>query len=157
MANEMMAGSDKAMTAKDLKPRVDDLEQMIMMAGEAGPGAEGEEMAETETVEAEAPPEMPEEMAAADAGAMSEDAQVIAQALDIEVAQAQALLDAAQQMAKTRGKSGKELADMMAKDFQLRMELEKLAGDAADQMEMGMAEGMGGAMAPAMPAEMPAP
>ena len=114
-------------------------------------------MAETETVDAEAPPEMPEEMAAADAGAMSEDAQVIAQALDIEVAQAQALLDAAQQMAKTRGKSGKELADMMAKDFQLRMELEKLAGDAADQMEMGMAEGMGGAMAPAMPAEMPAP
>lgn len=147
MANEMMAGSEKAIVPdRDIKPGMEVLDQVL-----AAMGPEGAEVEETEVVEGEpAPPaEAP--------GAMAEDVEVLATALGIEAAQAQALFDAAQQMDKTRGKSGKELADMLEKDFQLRMELEKLAGGAADQMEMGMAEDMGGAMPPAMPPEMPAP
>lgn len=151
MANEMMAGSEKAMTAKDMKPKVDELEQVLMAAAGAVPG---EGMAEEVEVEETEAPEG--DMAAAE-GAASEDAEVLATALGIEVAQAQALFDAAQQMEKTRGKSGKQLADMLEKDFQLRMELEKLAGGTADQMEMDMAEDMAGGMPPAMPPEMPAP
>ena len=154
MANEMMAGSDKAMTAKDMKPQIDELEQVLMMAAGAGPGDAGEVVEEAEVEETEAPAD---EAPAPAEGAPSEDAEVLATALGIEAAQAQALFDAAQQMDKTRGKSGKELADMLEKDFQLRMELEKLAGGTADQMEMDMAEDMGGAMPPAMPPEMPAP
>lgn len=148
MANEMMAGSEKAIVPdRDIKPGMEVLDQVL-----ASLGPEGAEVEETEMVEGEpAPPATggPEEMSA--------DIEVLATALGIEAAQAQALFDAAQQMDKTRGKSGKELADMLEKDFQLRMELEKLAGGAADQMEMDMAEDMGGAMPPAMPPEMPAP
>ena len=147
MANEMMAGSEKAIVPdRDIKPGMDVLDQVL-----AAMGPEGAEVEETEMVEGEpAPPaEAP--------GEMAEDVEVLATALGIEAAQAQALFDAAQQMDKTRGKSGKELADMLEKDFQLRMELEKLAGGTADQMEMDMAEDMGGAMPPAMPPEMPAP
>ena len=72
--------------------------------------------------------------------AMSDDAQALAEALNIDGAQAQALFDAAQQMQQTQGKSGKELAEMLANDFGLRMQLEKLAGGAADQMAMEATE-----------------
>lgn len=148
MANEMMAGSEKAIVPeRDLKPGMDKLDEIL-----ATLGPEGGEVDEVEMSETEMPPE-----GAAAPGEMAEDVEVLATALGIEAAQAQALFDAAQQMEKTRGKSGKELADMLEKDFQLRMELEKLAGGTADQMEMDMAEGMGGAMPPAMPPEMPAP
>jgi hypothetical protein len=75
-------------------------------------------------------------------GAVSDDAQALVDALQIDAAQAQALYDAAQKMSKTRGKSGKELADMLAKDFGLRMELEKLVGGAADQMAIEETEVM---------------
>jgi hypothetical protein len=147
MANDMMAGSEKAIVPdRDLKPGMDVLDEMLSALG-----PEGGMVEETEMVEGEMPAD------AMPGGDAMGDVEVIASALGIEAAQAQALFDAAQQMAKTRGKSGKELADMLADDFQLRMELEKLAGGAADQMEMDMAEDMGGMMPPEMPPEMPAP
>ena len=49
-------------------------------------------------------------------------------------------MQAAQMMEATRGKNADELAKMLAEDFQLRMELEKLAGGQMDQMEMDAAE-----------------
>ena len=145
MANEMMAGSDKAMVpARDVKPEMDNLESMLSAVAGAAPaeGAMMEEGMEMETPEgAERMAEDMEAEGTMDA-AVSEDAQALADALEIDAAQAQALYDAAQKMDKTRGKSGKELADMLAKDFGLRMELEKLAGGAADQMVMEETEVM---------------
>ena len=93
---------------------------------------------------AEGAQEMEDEAMAEDAmgAAVSEDVQMLADALGVDAMQAQALMDAAQQMEKTRGKSAKELADMLAADFGLRMQLEKLAGGAADQMAMEETEVM---------------
>jgi len=151
MANEMMAGSEKAIVpSRDIKPGMDVLDEIA-----AAVGAEGAEVEETEMVEEEMPAEA-EAPAPAEAAAASEDAEVIAAALGIDAMQAQMLFDAAQMMEMTRGKSGKELADMLEKDFSLRMELEKLAGGAADQMEMGMMESPMAEMPPAPPPEMPA-
>lgn len=145
MANEMMAGSDKAMVpSRDIKPQMDNLERMLAEVADASP----QDMEVTEEGMAMETPEgaaaMGEAMVEEGAtdGAMSDDAQALAEALNIDAGQAQALYDAAQKMDKTRGKSGKELADMLAADFALRMELEKLAGGAADQMAMEETEVM---------------
>jgi hypothetical protein len=143
MANEMMAGSDKAMIPeRDIKPEVENLERMLAEVANASP----EDMAMADTGMAMETPEGAAEMTevmeadgTADA-AMSDDAQALAEALNIDGAQAQALFDAAQQMQQTQGKSGKELAEMLANDFGLRMQLEKLAGGAADQMAMEATE-----------------
>lgn len=137
MANEMMAGSDKAIIPdRDIKPALDNLEGMLAAVAGAG---EGMAMESAEGAEEMADEEMAEDAMEA---AASEDVQMLADALGVDAMQAQALMDAAQQMAKTRGKSAKELADMLAKDFGLRMELEKLAGGAADQMAMEETEVM---------------
>ena len=148
MANEMMAGSDKAMIpSRDVKPEMDNLESMLAAVANAGPeGAPAGDMAAEGMAmeDAEGAAQMRDNMA--EEGmmdeAMSDDIQMLADALGIEGAQAQALMDAAQQMAKTRGKSAKELADMLKKDFSLRMELEKIAGGAADQMAVEETEVM---------------
>ncbi len=145
MANEMMAGSDKAMVpSRDVKPEMDNLESMLSAVAGAAP-AEGGMMAEGLAMETpEGAEQMAEDMVAEGVmdGAVSDDAQALVDALQIDAAQAQALYDAAQKMNKTRGKSGKELADMLAKDFGLRMELEKLVGGAADQMAIEETEVM---------------
>jgi hypothetical protein len=137
MANEMMAGSDKAIVPdRDIKPALDNLEGMLAAVAGAGEGMAMEG--------AEGAAEMVGEEMAEDAmdAAASEDVQMLADALGVDAMQAQALMDAAQQMEKTRGKSAKELADMLASDFGLRMQLEKLAGGAADQMAMEETEVM---------------
>lgn len=145
MANEMMAGSDKAMVpSRDVKPEMDNLESMLSAVAGAAP-AEGGMMEEGMAMETpEGAEQMAEDMVAEGVmdGAVSDDAQALVDALQIDAAQAQALYDAAQKMSKTRGKSGKELADMLAKDFGLRMELEKLVGGAADQMAIEETEVM---------------
>ncbi len=145
MANEMMAGSDKAMVpSRDVKPEMDNLESMLSAVAGAAP-AEGGMMEEGMAMETpEGAEQMAEDMVAEGVmdGAVSDDAQALVDALQIDAAQAQALYDAAQKMNKTRGKSGKELADMLAKDFGLRMELEKLVGGAADQMAIEETEVM---------------
>jgi len=137
MANEMMAGSDKAMVPdRDIKPEMDNLESMLAAVAGAGEGMAMET--------AEGAQEMEDEAMAEDAmgATVSEDVQMLADALGVDAMQAQALMDAAQQMEKTRGKSAKELADMLAADFGLRMQLEKLVGGAADQMAMEETEVM---------------
>ena len=141
----MMAGSDKAMVpSRDVKPEMDNLESMLSAVAGAAP-AEGGMMEEGMAMETpEGAEQMAEDMVAEGVmdGAVSDDAQALVDALQIDAAQAQALYDAAQKMNKTRGKSGKELADMLAKDFGLRMELEKLVGGAADQMAIEETEVM---------------
>ena len=58
---------------------------------------------------------------------------------------AQMLYDAAQQLQQTQGKTPKELADMIASDFDVLMQLEMVA-----------ARGQGGAMEPPAAGQMPA-
>ena len=151
MANEMMAGSEKAIVpSRDIKPGMDVLDEIAAAVGD-----DSAEVEETEMAETEMPAETDADAPAA-AAAPSEDAEVIATALGIDAMQAQMLFDAAQMMEITRGKSGKDLAAMLEKDFSLRMELEKLAGGVADQMQMGLMEGAGAEMPPEPPPEMPA-
>lgn len=124
-----MANAPTTVVPNDMKPEIDELEKII----DAAAMGEGE-MPPTETDDAPA-----DEMAGEEAPGEGEDAQAIADALQIDIGQAQALYDAAQQMEMTRGVPAAELADMIAQDVDLRMQLEQLAAGAAD-MAMEMAE-----------------
>jgi hypothetical protein len=77
-------------------------------------------------------------------------AQVIADVLGVSMEKAQALLDAAMAMPKLADKSPEEIAMMLEKDMNLRMQLEKNMGASEDSMaRKAMAEE--GLKAPATP------
>jgi len=97
---------------RDLKPMMDQMDQILA-----------------------APPEGEEEIAeegVAEEGAA--DVTAIAETLGVDQEQAQKLYDAAQQIPRLAGISPEELAAMMADDFQLRMEVEKMAAGGEDMM-----------------------
>ena len=125
--------------SRDIKPKMDDIEAILAMAGNAGApmGEPGAEVVE-EVVE-EAPVGIPLDGPIDPDAPMppgDDDIQVLADTLQIDIAKAQMLYDAAMQLPSTVNKTGAELATMLAEDFDLRMRLEQLALGAADAEPM---------------------
>ena len=148
---------------RDIKPVMDRID--ALMEGAAPEGEVVEEVA----VEEEMP--LPEEEMPAEE-AMAEDAMVdeemaegavdltpLMDTLGATEERAHALYDAAQQIAKTQGKTPQELADMIAEDFDVLMQLEMIAARSGD-LEAEPASPMAlpeAAMAPPAEAPMPVP
>lgn len=126
---------------RDIKPLADEIQAIIDGAGlaEGSPGGEPTGMAPASSKSPEgnrngtgrSEPGMGMGMGM---GAGMPGAQVLADVLGVTVDKAQALYDAAQMMPKLAGKSPEELADMLDKDMNLRMQLEKSMGAGEDQM-----------------------
>lgn len=113
---------------RDIKPLADEIDAILKEAGlaEGGPGA-------PETGAAPASSKSPEGEPGG-TGAGMQGVEVLADALGVTVDKAQALYDAAQMMPKLAGKSPEELATILDKDMNLRMQLEKSVGAGEDQM-----------------------
>ena len=122
---------------RDLKPMMDEADQILaaLASGEALPGGPEGAPVEGEVIEEE----IVEEAAPVDA-----DIQALADMLEVEADAAQNLFDASQQMERTRGMTPKELGELLLEDFQLRMELERIAGGAEDDAAVMGMEMMGG-------------
>ena len=118
-----------------IKSLVADIDRMLegagVPAGEEAPAEAGAEEAPVE--EAVVEEAVVEEAAGTDVSALVE-------ALEIDEAKAAALYQAAQEMERTRGVTPEELAAMLAEDFNLRMQLERVAGIAEEgaEAEAGM-------------------
>lgn len=120
---------------RDIKPLADEIQSIIEGAGLAEGGAGG-----PPTGMAPASSQSPEgdrngtgrSEPGMDAGMQG--VQVLADVLGVTVDKAQALFDAAQMMPKLAGKSPEELASILDKDMNLRMQLEKSMGAGEDQM-----------------------
>jgi hypothetical protein len=81
-------------------------------------------------------------------------AQVVADALDVSLEKAQQLLDAAMSMPKLADKSPDEIAQMLATDMNLRMQVEKNIGASEDGMaRKKMVEGQMGPKSEPVPME----
>lgn len=155
---------------RDIKPVMDRIDALL---AEGGAGDEGEMVEEEAVVEEEMPlpeGEMPEEeMMAEGEEAMEEemeegmegevDLAPLMDTLGASEERAQALYDAAQQIAKTQGKTPQELADMIAEDFDILMQLEMVAarGGEAQMMPEGMGAMGGPPAGGAPPTEAPEP
>lgn len=142
----------------DLKPLMDEVDRILAADApvaeatmteetiEEGPGEEVvEETAEEEVVEEAPEPAL--------------DLTPLMETLGLEEAQAQALYDAAQQIATLEGMEIDALAEALDADFQLRMQVEKIAGGmedamAADQAEIGIEADIAAGLPPAMPGAM---
>ena len=117
--------------ARDLKPMLDRTDEIVAGLDEdtaAAAQAGGAPMEEGGPVEGEE--ELTEEAPVEGAA----DVTAIAETLGVDQEQAQKLYDAAQQIPRLAGISPEELAAMMADDFQLRMEVEKMAAGGEDMM-----------------------
>tara|TARA_Y100001973_G_C5208862_1_gene343780 strand:+ start:12922 stop:13389 length:468 start_codon:yes stop_codon:yes gene_type:complete len=130
---------DQIVPEEDIKPLMDQIDAILgapgvppspgemspeeAMLAEVAPMAEGEAVAEDAAAE---------EAVAEEAGAT--DLSEMVELLGIDEAQAQALYDAAQSLDSLAGKPPGEVARMLADDFQLRMQVEKIAGMEADMM-----------------------
>ena len=130
---------------RDIKPLADEIQAILDQGGgrpPAGGAVEKTSMA-GEAPAGEAPTGDAPAGAAPAAGAGDEMA-VLADTLGISPEKAQALYDAAQMMPKLAGKSPAELAMMLEKDMNLRMQLEKNLGAGEDNMarKAMSAEGM---------------
>ena len=125
---------------QDIKPLMDEIDRLLAEEGAgamppampAGPGmpmAEeavmGNEVEEAPAEDLEMPIEAPAEAPAGDVSALAE-------MLGVDAAQAQTLYDASQQLGQLEGLSPEEVGQMMLDDFQLRMQVEKIAGGMAD-------------------------
>lgn len=137
--------------ADDLKPLMDEVDRIL-----GAPAPAGEEIAE-ETFEEtmEAPEEAPEEAVEA-----AIDVTAIMEALDIDEAQARKLYEASQQIGSLEGLEVAAVAEALAADFQLRMQVEKIAGGledtmVADEAEIGIEADLAAGLAPGT--DMPAP
>lgn len=128
---------------RDVKPLADQIDAILSGA----PGAEGV------GTPVEGAPKEPEggpraSMTAGEAEREIEesptDVSIIAETLGVSMEKAQALYDAAMMMPKFEGKSPAEVADMLEKDMNLRMQLEKNMGASEDSMarKAMAAEGM---------------
>lgn len=130
---------------RDIKPLADEIQAILDGAG-MGEGAPAP--ASSGTMNGEQAPATGTSMPAE--GGATGGVQVIADVLGVTVDKAQALFDAAQAMPKLAGKSPEELAMMLEKDMNLRMQLEKNMGASEDSMaRKAMAEE--GLKAPATP------
>jgi hypothetical protein len=132
---------------RDLKPLADEVQSILEEAGITGVGSP------VEGAPGAAAPKAPEggpraSMTAGEAGREIEespaDVSIIAETLGVSMEKAQALYDAAMMMPKFEGKSPAEVADMLEKDMNLRMQLEKNMGASEDSMarKAMAAEGM---------------
>lgn len=128
---------------RDIKPLADEIDAILREAGLAEGGAGG-----PETGMAPAASRSPEGEMPGTGVSQSQDASVIAEVLGVSMEKAQALLDAAMQMPKMAGKSPAEIADMLSKDMNLRMQLEKSMG-AGEDMTARKAMAAEGMKAPA--------
>jgi|DEB19_MinimDraft_3_1074340.scaffolds.fasta_scaffold23355_4 hypothetical protein len=143
------AGPSKApesiVPKRDLKPLFDQVGSILEESGASAKMPQGSEeggvmkAAPGDGIGGEAEPE-------------GEDVGIIADTLDVSMEKAQALYDAAMEMPKLAGKSPAEVAEMLEKDVNLRMQLEKNIGAGADQMDR---QAMAGGEKP--PAPMPPP
>jgi hypothetical protein len=110
-----------------------------------------------ELAKREGKPEEGEEAAPKEEGEEAEgaeDLKPLEETLGITPERARMLFDAAQQLAKTEGKTPQELADMIAGDFEILMQLEMIAarGDEGEPEEgMPAPEEEAAGMPPAMP------
>ena len=145
---------------RDIKPVMDRIDALL---AEGGAGEEGEMIEDEAAVEEEMPmgDEMPEEeMMAEGEEAMEEgmegevDLAPLMDTLGATEERAQALYDQ-----KTAGKTPQELADMIAEDFDVLMQLEMLAARGGEPQ--AMPEGMGAMGGPpvggAPPSDAPSP
>lgn len=127
---------------QDIKPLVAEIEAMMAGGGEGGPGMgpgpneAGASVGASGTMKQENP-----------AGGEG-DAQMVADVLGVSTEKAQQLLDAARAMPRFADKSAAEIADMLSKDMNLRMQLEKNMGAGED---MKMKEEMAKPVPPPMP------
>lgn len=130
---------DQIVPEKDIKPLMDQIDAILgapgvppgpgeMPPGEMPPG----EMSPEEAMLAEIAPMAEGEAGAEEAGAT--DLSEMVELLGVSEEQAQALYDAAQSLDFLAGKPPGEIARMLAEDFQLRMQVEKIAGMEADMM-----------------------
>lgn len=123
---------------RDIKPLADEIQSILDGAGmgeaPAAPASSGSpEGEQAPATGASMPEEMPAEATSG--------VQVIADTLGVTVDKAQALYDAAMAMPKLAGKSPEEIAMMLEKDMNLRMQLEKNMGASEDSMaRQAMAE-----------------
>jgi len=142
---------------EDLKPLMDEIDSILGAPPGAGggmpPGAPGAEMPPG-AMPPGMPPGMPGEMPVEEVAAGEEvtpegevmaeevvaeevpgevDVTPLVEALGVDETQARALYDASQQLNSLEGKSPEEVATALADDFQLRMRVEKLAGEAEDR------------------------
>lgn len=115
---------------QDIKPLVEEIQAMMSGGGEPSPGMS---------------PGPNEAGSTAGAGEMasSGDAQMVADVLGVSTEKAQQLLDAAKMMPRLADKSAAEIADMLSKDMNLRMQLEKNLG-AGEDMKTKETMGAGG-------------
>ena len=123
---------------RDIKPLADEIQSILDGAGmgeaPAAPASSGSSEGEQAPATGAS---MPEEMPAEATSGV----QVIADTLGVTVDKAQALYDAAMAMPKLAGKSPEEIAMMLEKDMNLRMQLEKNMGASEDSMaRQAMAE-----------------
>ena len=104
---------------------IEDIDSLL-----AGAGVEGAEApAEGEAMKEEEAAEVAVEETPAEEGAPAEiDVSVLVETLQIDEPKAAALYQASQEMERTRGVKPDELAAMLAEDFNLRMQLERIAG-----------------------------
>jgi hypothetical protein len=137
--NEMKMPEGGIVPRRDIKPLADEVQAILDEAGISmgGPGAEGV------GTPVEGAPKAPEggpraSMTAGEAEREIEesptDVSIIAETLGVSMEKAQALYDAAMMMPKFEGKSPAEVADMLEKDMNLRMQLEKNMGASEDSM-----------------------
>ena len=110
---------------KDIKPLVEEITAMMQGGGEpgAGQGASPNEAGASVGAEGTAKQEAP---------AGGEDMQAAADILGVSVEKAQQLVSAAQAMPRFADKSATEIADMLSKDMNLRMQVEKNLGAGED-------------------------
>jgi len=141
MAENMKPPEGGIIPRRDIKPLADEIQGILDEAGmsEAGPlaggvspGTQGESGA------------MPGTGGMAAEPAMGGGAATVAEMLDVSLEKAQQLLDAAMAMPAMAGKSPEEIAQMLATDMNLRMQVEKNIGAGEDQMarKMMSEEGM---------------
>jgi hypothetical protein len=121
---------------------MDELKSIIDAAEAGAPAMPEGEMPEGEMPEGEV---VDEEVVEEEAPVEEVDLSPLMESLGASEERAQMLYDAAQQLDKSQGKTPQELADMIADDFDLLMQLEMVA-----------ARGDGGAEEQPMPEEMPA-
>jgi hypothetical protein len=131
---------------RDIKPVMDQIDTIIAEAGPAPEEAPVEEEVIAEEVPVEEAPEGEDEV----------DLAPLMDTLGASEDRARMLYDAAQQLAKTEGKTPQELAEMIAEDFDILMQLEMIAARGEAPPEMPGAMG-GPPVGAAPPVEAPAP
>lgn len=138
-----VAEEEVAPKGGSIKSLVADIDRMLEGAGVPA----GEEAPEEAPVEEAPAEEAPVEEAVAEEAAGT-DVSALVEALGIDEAKAAALYQAAQEMGRTRGVTPEELAAMLAEDFNLRMQLERVAGIAEEGEEVEEEVGMEALEAP---------